>query len=823
MALLQACLLLPPTLLGTTFHRIETIPFDREVEKDLVSEEDEKGGEADAGFFLPYRKFPDIPGTTEGNFGKPSTPGWIPRESSPAYEETTEYRPNPDQYMATHETTTEYQPITGYEPTTTYRSPVQWERRMDEETRIGDDFEQESPPANTENVRPTDNVMSDEFKSKMEEERTETESAKSFSMDESMMDISKGETVEEKSEFSQSTAAETGDQGRETTKEDVMSGLEPPKGEAELMAEFDSEEAKYKNFPTSPANTRRMFEHPAGAEEAQIALQGRRNLFRKVKKLPEEKDEGNVCTPRPDCSGDQKFRTMDGTCNSLTNPLRGSKNSPYLRLLPPAYGDGVFLPRGVTLPPSPEQGYQSSLPSPRVISDTIMSEGDQNDTESKTNTHMVMQWGQFIDHDIISTSKDAFDCCNPEIKNLCRCFPIEISSNDSFFAEFGRTCLDFTRSDVHCRDGEGGWGEQFNKQTAFIDASAVYGCHQELAMKLRGGTNRQGGRLVSNSQLPNFLPSNFDVKMRRAPSDKPTDFVAGDERAETQASLTSIQNLFFNEHNRIASHLFSALKGKMDDLALDERVYQETRRLVSAEMQHITYTQFLPAVLGEAQMASHGMNHENCEFRDSVDPGILNSFATAAYRFGHSLVQSIFRGVNQPWRLGKFYADSRFAFKDNGHGFVNELEGLSQQPCMQADLHMSNQLSRQLFCNKESEPGSGHDLVSTNIQRGRDHGIPGYSKVREKCGLLPILSLQERPMEINEENWAKLSEVYQKAEDVDLYVGGLSETPVGGGIVGPTFACIISGQFKALMDGDRFFYRHTAGPEIRPLTGAMLE
>ena len=66
---------------------------------------------------------------------------------------------------------------------------------------------------------------------------------------------------------------------------------------------------------------------------------------------------------------------------------------------------------------------------------------------------------------------------------------------------------------------------------------------QELGVKLRGGSGRQGGRLVSNSQLPNFLPSNFDVKMRRAASDKPTDFVAGDERAETQASLTSIQVL----------------------------------------------------------------------------------------------------------------------------------------------------------------------------------------------------------------------------------------------------------------------------------------
>ena len=124
-----------------------------------------------------------------------------------------------------------------------------------------------------------------------------------------------------------------------------------------------------------------------------------------------------------------KYRSFDGSCNNLKNTaigrffyisfyreqsFAGSKNSPYARFLPPAYGD-FFLPRGVTNY-SKETGYESSLPSPREISDSIMGEGIQDETESRVNTHMLMQWGQFVDHDIISTSRDAFDCCDPEIK-----------------------------------------------------------------------------------------------------------------------------------------------------------------------------------------------------------------------------------------------------------------------------------------------------------------------------------------------------------------------------------------------------------------------
>lgn len=146
------------------------------------------------------------------------------------------------------------------------------------------------------------------------------------------------------------------------------------------------------------------------------------------------------------------------------------------------------------------------------------------------------------------------------------------------------------------------------------------------------------------------MPSKFDLNMKSRSSDKSTDFVAGDGRAEThvghdddsvphdslvilfQSALVSLQNLLFNEHNRIAGVLMAEFQGKVADTDLDEVVYQETRRIVVAVVQHITYTEWLPVILGQNMVASLGLNHEQCVYKEKVDAGILNSFSTAAFR-----------------------------------------------------------------------------------------------------------------------------------------------------------------------------------------------
>ena len=67
-------------------------------------------------------------------------------------------------------------------------------------------------------------------------------------------------------------------------------------------------------------------------------------------------------------------------------------------------------------------------------------------------------------------------------RNLPRCFPISIPEDDPFYSQFGKKCLDFTRSDTHC---SGDQDQQVNTATSFIDGSAIYGTSEERALKLR--------------------------------------------------------------------------------------------------------------------------------------------------------------------------------------------------------------------------------------------------------------------------------------------------------------------------------------------------
>ena len=200
---------------------------------------------------------------------------------------------------------------------------------------------------------------------------------------------------------------------------------------------------------------------------------------------------------------------------------------------------------------------------------------------------MVMQWGQFLDHDITLTPENDVDCeCGHEEENDDECFLIPIPRNDPFYSTLPSPprCLHFTRSTPFCTSTP---REQFNLITSFIDGSSIYGSDQTTADLLR---EFSGGELTTSVVQDKLLPVIDGARL------------AGDVRAQEQPGLTSMHTLWMREHNRIAKE-----KAASNPNLSDEEVFQESRKRVIAQLQHIAYSEWLPKILGNDKMREYDL------------------------------------------------------------------------------------------------------------------------------------------------------------------------------------------------------------------------
>ncbi|CAM1322530.1 Uncharacterised protein g8147 [Pycnogonum litorale] len=512
-----------------------------------------------------------------------------------------------------------------------------------------------------------------------------------------------------------------------------------------------------------------------------------------------------------------KFRKADGRCNNLLEPNYGQSMQPFHRFIQPDYSDGIQSPRqSMTL--------NRPLPNPRLVSTTVA--GRHGNRPSNSASLMVMVWGQFLDHDLTHTALSVgfngskIRCCNVHFNDRHpECFPIEVSAFDPFYSKYGHRCMEFVRSSpVPKRDCTLGPREQINQITSFLDASNVYGSSEEESQDLRLA---QDGKLKSTpvrnrkDLLPPISDTFGDDECRNHTSTMFC-FRAGDTRCNEQPSLTAMHTMWQREHNRIADKLT-----RMNPHWEDERIFQETRRIVGAMMQHVTYNEWLPVVVGKEvlhifRLDPTKMGHANSQHYDrNMNPTISNVFATAAFRFGHSLVQdSVFRRSAMHRRISNALPLHKELFNPislHNFGSVDRiLLGAIDERCQSADVFVSPQLTNRLF----QKPGkfAGLDLVSMNIQRGREHGIPSYNRWREICGLRKIETFRQLRHVTSLRTANRISKLYSDVEDIDLFVGGLAENHLPGAMIGPTFACIIAQQFHNLKKGDRFWYENQGFP-----------
>ncbi|GAB3411229.1 hypothetical protein GCM10027569_27680 [Flindersiella endophytica] len=441
------------------------------------------------------------------------------------------------------------------------------------------------------------------------------------------------------------------------------------------------------------------------------------------------------------------MQSLDGRGNNVRHPEWGATGTPYSRVARPNYADGI--------------AEQVAGPDTRYVSNRLFNDIDQNVFSERGVTQWGFTWGQFIDHTIGLRQESTEKA------------PIAFDNNDPL-EKFTNTLggIAFTRSAAAPGTGVTTPRQQVNTVNSYVDAEAVYGATGQRLEWLREGP--VDGDL-SNNGAHLLLPENY-LPRRDSRDDAQTApqmaldgrllgqpgraTVAGDTRANENIALTATQTLFAREHNRIVDLL--------PDSLTEEQKFQIARRVVIAEQQYITYTEFLPA-MGVQLPRYRGYN-------PNVNANLSNEFATVGYR-GHSQIHGELEAEAD---AGRYSDDTVEALEKQGvevetsedgedveltvplnvaffnPDLVNAIElgpllqGIGSESEYQNDEQIDNQLRSVLF----QVPVSGNpgcldgpslpecfqgvvDLGAIDVERGRDHGMPSYNDLRRAYGLSP--------------------------------------------------------------------------------------
>lgn len=470
----------------------------------------------------------------------------------------------------------------------------------------------------------------------------------------------------------------------------------------------------------------------------------------------------------------QPVRSFDGSKNNPFLTLTGAAGSELVSLAPVRYQDGLGMP---------VQG-----PNPREISNLMMT---QKGAESNAMglSSAVWVFGQFIHSDLAFV---------PD--NVNEPSPIITPAGDPLGPS-----ITYYRSIYADGSGKTSPRKFINTVSSFIDGSVLYGSNETTAKWLRTFT---GGRMkVSAGNLMPFptVSGEFnDLRDFNAPvmvdmmGAERYMFASANPMVNYNPYLMAMQTLFLREHNRLCSELVK----KHPDWT-DEQLYQHARRTVIGLIQSITYNEWLPA-MGVELGAYNG-------YDALTNPAISNEFSLAAFKLENTLMnEEILRLDNNGREIPQGHLQMKASLFHplelvTGGGIEPLFKGMAAQAQQEFDSKMVNDIRNATYEHKSG----GLDMAAITIMAGRDRGLGSLNSIRRSLGLQPYKTFEQ----INSHGDVVdlLKKVYSNVDEVDAWVGMVSENRMSDRLFGETTFRIITDQFKRVRDGDRYYYELDPG------------
>lgn len=492
---------------------------------------------------------------------------------------------------------------------------------------------------------------------------------------------------------------------------------------------------------------------------------------------------------RSECNKYLQYRSYDGLCTNPANPYSGRARTPFHSYF------GAHDAR--------KMGGKGLL-SAREISNIVLHQFDDSTVANNNKLREFTTFmGQFLDHSIVLTSND--------MRKKSSRQNILVPRNDPRCA---LGYLHFNRNVKANSKGKTrgpGWRRAINVLSSAVDLFGVYGS-ERLSKDLR---ENNCGRMRTSDDGKNLLPRNdeeineedskMNAPMFESRERRKQYFIAGDVRSNENPQLTVFHTLFVRHHNFLAGELARLFPERKCD---DDWVFENARRANQVHFQAIIFSEYFEVMTGtkldDCRTTADGFQCHD----QSVDVAISDIFATAAFRVGHTMVGNHIHRLDQYGNsLGDLGLKDAFfseASRLTSDGIEPYLRGILRHQAQKVDHHIVDALRNLLFENIDTE--EGFDLVSLNIQRGRDNNLPSFAKLKQR--FLGRSVTQFHHITSDRYLQGQLKQAYKSASKVEAYIGLLCEDHEPGKVMGPTMIAIWIEEFKRLRHGDYYYYQN---------------